>query len=128
MPIPTKWCKYTTRYNTASNNNLATMILIHWFSQTVLITHTGKPLVGISPIRMALRFSEIYPRPISDSNITEKNLIWLSGLRKNMTSGQLKGSLNRPSQKNNLVFRGWRSSNKHSCWKIHRASLVIGAY
>ena len=46
-------------------------------------THTGKALVGISPIGVNVQW--IYPRSISDSNITEKNLMWLAGFRKNMS-------------------------------------------
>ena len=44
-----------------------------------------------------------------DSNITEKNLMWLAGLRKNMKSSQIKGSLNSSCLKNNPGFRNWRN-------------------
>ena len=74
------------------------MILLHWLSQVIQNTHTGKPLVGISLIGIELMFSEIYPRSTSDSNITEKNLMQLTGLKKNMKSCQIKESLNKPCQ------------------------------
>ena len=48
----------------------------------------------------------IHPGSISDS---EKNLMWLTVLRKNGKSCQIKGSLNISCQKNNPVFRSWRS-------------------
>ena len=34
--------------------------------------HTGKALVGIFPVKMRLKFREIYPLSLSDSNITQK--------------------------------------------------------
>ena len=74
------------------------MILLHWLSQVIQNTHTGKPLVGISLIGIELMFSEIYPRSTSESNITEKNLMQLTGLKKNMKSCQIKESLNKPCQ------------------------------
>ena len=46
---------------TLSYSNLATMILVHWSSQVIQYTYTGKPLVGISPVEMEFMFSEIYP-------------------------------------------------------------------
>ena len=42
---------------------------------------------------------------MSDTIITENNLMWLGGLRKNMKPCQIKGCLNGPCQKNNPVFR-----------------------
>ena len=70
-------------------------------------THTGTPLVRKSPTGVNVQW--IYPGSISDSNISEKNLMWLAGLRKNMKLCQIKGSLNSSCQKNNPVFRNWRS-------------------
>ena len=70
-------------------------------------THTGKILVEIFPIGVSVQW--IHPRSISDSNIREKNLIWLAWLRKNIKPCQIKGSLNRSCQQNNTVFRSWRS-------------------
>ena len=34
--------------------------------------HTRKALVGIFPVKMRLKFREIYPVSLSDSNITQK--------------------------------------------------------
>ena len=100
VPILIHRYENTSRYDTVSFSNLATMILVRWLSQ---ITHTGKPLVGVSPIGVNVQW--ICAGSISDSNITEKNLIWLTGLRKNIKSCQINGSLNSSCQKNNPVFR-----------------------
>ena len=59
---------------TLSYSNLV-MILVHRLSQVIQNTHTGKPLVGISPNWNELMFSEIHPGSMSHSNITEKNLM-----------------------------------------------------
>ena len=45
----------------------------------------------------------IYPGLISGCNITEKNILWVAGLRKNIKSCQIKGSSIRSSQKSNPV-------------------------
>ena len=49
--------------------------------------------------------------------------MWLAGLRKNMKSCQIKGSLNSSSQKNNPEEAEEAAnndySNKHLYWKIH---------
>ena len=66
--IPIHLYEYTSRYDTVSYSNLATMILARWLSQFISNTHTGKPLVGISL------------GSISDSNIAEKKsgvIIWV---------------------------------------------------
>ena len=65
-----------------SYSNLATMILVCWLSQVLENTYAGKSLVEISPVGMELMFWEIYPESMSDSNITDKNLMWLAGLGK----------------------------------------------
>ena len=70
---------------------------------------------------MKLIFSETYPGSKSDSNVTEKNLIQLAGMRKTMKSCQIKGSLNRLCQKNNLVFRSWRSCQ---FWLLQKAFML----
>ena len=99
------WYEYTSEWNTLSFSNLATMIFCAMtFSN---YTYTGKPFGGISSNGVNAHL--IYFRSISDSNITEKNLMWLVGFRKNMKSCQIKGSLNSSCQKINLVFRSWRS-------------------
>ena len=75
-------------------------------------TQTGKALIGISPHRGGVPFSDIYPGSISDSEITEK-----SGaiLLVEIMSGRgfsiqelcaLRGiTLNRPKQKDNDSFQ-----------------------
>ena len=127
------WCK--TFYKPCSKTSGLSIYVPYWFvnmnirhcklqqpdcydfsavTSSIYITHTRIPektLVGISPIGIELMFFSVnvLPGSISDSNITEKNLMWLAGLRKNMKSCQIKGSLNSSCQKNNPVFRNWRS-------------------
>ena len=81
VAIPKEWYEYTGYIRIilgtiVSYSKLATMILVHWLSQFVQGTYTWKPLAGISPAEMELTFSEIYPKSMSDGNITEKNLMW----------------------------------------------------
>ena len=79
-PILIQWYEYTSGYTTKLQQpgyyDFSTL------SQVIQNTYTGKPLVGISPVGMELMFSEICPESMFDSNVTEKNLIWLAGLRK----------------------------------------------
>ena len=51
------------------------MILVHWLSQVIQNTFTKKFLVEICPVEMELMFSEICPESMSESKITEKNII-----------------------------------------------------
>ena len=64
---------------------------------SIYVKHTRKPLVLIVSIGIELMFGYF--------NITEKNLMGLARLRKNMKSCQMKVSLNRLFQKNNPVFK-----------------------
>ena len=77
--------------NTISFSNLTTMILVSDFLK-LYNTHTGKPLAGISPIGMGLMFSEYILGQYRTQDIFTN--MWLAGLRKNMKSCQIKGSLN----------------------------------
>ena len=95
-------------YNTLSFSNLFTIILVQWLSQIIQNTYWESFSWNFSNWN-GVNLQWIYPVSISDSNITEKNLMWLAGLRKNMKSCQIKGSLNSSCQKNNPVFRKWRS-------------------
>ena len=79
-------------------------------------THAGKHSIGISPIGVNVKW--IYPGSISDSNITEKNLMWLAGLTKNMKSCQIKGFLNSSCQKNNPVSEVEEAAHT-DCSKMH---------
>ena len=61
------------------------------------VKHTQEPLVLIVSTGIELMFGYF--------NTTEKNLMGLATLKKNMKSRQMKGSLNKLFQKNNPVFR-----------------------
>ena len=50
---------------TLSYSNLAIMFLVHWLPKVIKNTHTGKPLVGISPFETELMFSEINPESLN---------------------------------------------------------------
>ena len=104
VPILIQQYRYTFGYNIVSNRNLPTKMLVNRRSQIMWNTHTEKPLVGIFSNWSGGNVSWIYPESISASSITEKTLIWLAGLRKNMKSCQIKGSLDKSCQKNNPVF------------------------
>ena len=58
VPILTQRCKYTSGCDTVSYSNLAAMILAQLLFQIIQNTHTGTLLVGTSPIRIELMFSE----------------------------------------------------------------------
>ena len=116
-------------YDIVSFSNLATITLVQWLSQ--IIKHTD--LENFSRIFSnwdGVNVQWIYPGSISDSNITEKSLMWLAGLRKNVKSCQIKRSLNSLWQKNNPVFRNYWY------WLLQQAFilkdslgvLVIGIY
>ena len=95
-------------YDTLSFSNLPTIILVQWLSQIIYHTYWESCSSNFSNWnRVNLQWT--YPVSIFDSNTTEKNLMWLTGLRKNMKSCQIKSSLNSSCQKNNPVFRNWRS-------------------
>ena len=87
------------------------MILVHWLSQVIQNTFTGKRLVGIFPVEMEFMFSKIYPESMSDSNITENNLMWLAGLMK-LAVSKIWSSMAEEAANSDCF-------NKHS-WKIHR--------
>ena len=95
-------------YNTISFSNLAIMILVQWLSHIMQHIYWQTFSWNFSNWN-GVNVQWIYSRSISDSNITEKNLMWLAGLRKNMKSCQIKGSLKSSCQKNNTAFRNWRS-------------------
>ena len=95
-------------YDTVSFSNPPTMILMQWLSQVIWRTYWESFSWNFSNWN-GVNLQWIYPVSIFDSNITEGNLMWLAGLRKNMKSCQIKGSLNSSYQKNNPDFRNWRS-------------------
>ena len=95
-------------YDTVSFSNPPTMILMQWLSQIIWRTYWESFSWNFSNWN-GVNLRWIYPVSMSDSNITEKNLIWLAALRKNLKSCQIKASLNSSCQKNNPEFRNWRS-------------------
>ena len=108
VPILIHRYKYASGYDTVRFSNLATMTLVQWLSQIIYHTYWENFSWNLSDWN-EVNVQWIYPGSISDSNITEKNLVWLAELRKSMKSCQRKGSLNSSCQKNDPVFRSWRS-------------------
>ena len=74
-------------YDTVSFSNLPTIILVQLLSQIIYHTYWESFSWNFSN-RNGVNLQWIYPVSIFDSNIEEKNLMWLAGLRKNMKSCQ----------------------------------------
>ena len=59
------------KFQNASNFELNSLMFSHYKN-----TQTGKSLIGISPHGGGVLFSDIYPGSISDSEITEKVVLY----------------------------------------------------
>ena len=98
------------KFQGASNFDLSSLMFSHYKNTT-----TGKALIGISPHVMGIIFSNVYPRSISDTDITEKTgvLNYVNEGHEIMTDKgfaiqdlcAIKGvTLNRPKQKQSDQF------------------------